>query len=117
MIGFTEEALSRLKEILAREEDPELFLRVRAEGSGCSGYRYTFMLDDLPRKGDRTLDAGGLVVRLDESSCLLLDGSLVDVGEKGFVVVTARAQSGCTTCVDTHRKTAGEDHAQLERAG
>jgi iron-sulfur cluster assembly accessory protein len=109
MVSFTDEALVALREYLAAQGDPELFVRLRAEGNGCMGYSFSLMLDDVARRNDRTIEVGGLLVAVDESSALLLSGSLVEYADLAFRIVTARAKSGCETCVGTHREKAGDD--------
>lgn len=100
MISFTEAATAALLRFMTSEDDPGLFVRLRAAGSGCTGYAYSLLLDDVRRKNDRVFTTeGGLVVHVDESSALLLAGSLVDVDADGeLAIVTPRPQSGCGTC-------------------
>ena len=105
MIAITHEAVEALRRSLEAEEDPELFVRIRAQGNGCSGFSCTLSLDDLPRRNDRQFEQDGLPVRLDEASAILLKGSLVEFDPaSGFHVVTVHGPMGCGTCGTAKKK-------------
>ena len=42
---LTEPAITKLKDILAEENNPSAMLRVFVQGGGCSGFSYGFTLD------------------------------------------------------------------------
>ena len=46
MITITESAVTKLKDIIAEENNPKLKLRVFVQGGGCSGFQYGFTLDE-----------------------------------------------------------------------
>lgn len=41
-LGFTDSAALKVKELVAREGNDALMLRVYIEGGGCSGFQYGF---------------------------------------------------------------------------
>ena len=41
-LNFTDNAASKVKELIAEEGNPELKLRVFVTGGGCSGFQYGF---------------------------------------------------------------------------
>lgn len=109
MLSFTDEAVVVPRQYIADQDDPELFVRPRADGNGCMGYTFSLMLDDVARRNDRRIQVDGLEIAVDESSFPLPAGSLVEFEGGGFRIVTARAKSGCETRVGTHREKAGDD--------
>ena len=98
MLSVTESARDALQAFLDEQENPELFFRLRAEGSGCDGYSYSFQIDDLGRKSDLVHHFGNLELRTDEHSALLLDGALIDYDTDpygmGLHILSARGLSG-----------------------
>ena len=46
MIEITENALLKIQDILAEENNPKCQLRVFVQGGGCSGCQYGFVLDE-----------------------------------------------------------------------
>ena len=52
VVSLTPEASTRLKELLAREDNPQLALRVFVSGGGCSGMQYGMAFDDQRRADD-----------------------------------------------------------------
>ena len=103
MLTVTEGALKVLHSFLDEQGNPEFFLRIRAEGEGCNGYRYSFQLDDLGRKSDQVHRFGEVELRTDEHSALLLDGALIDYDTDpyglGLHIISGRAPSGsCGSC-------------------
>jgi iron-sulfur cluster insertion protein len=77
-IIFTDGAVSRITEIMAEEDDPDLKLRIFVEGGGCSGFQYGFTLDTLVNDDDFTLEKGGVQFLIDAMSMQYLVGSTVD---------------------------------------
>ena len=57
-LQFTEAAASKVKFLIADEENPNLKLRVYITGGGCSGFQYGFTFDDKVNDGDMTIEAG-----------------------------------------------------------
>ena len=99
LLEFTDSAASKLKEIQADEGNPNLMLRVSVYGGGCSGFQYTFSLDEDVKPVDRTVENDSVTLVIDQSSYQLLAGSSVDYTEglEGamFVVNNPNASSTC----------------------
>jgi len=91
-------AAQRIREILAGQP-MEKFVRLAVNAGGCSGFSYSFDLDDRREPEDRLFgeDGAGLVV--DPASLDLLAGSVVDFEESlsgsAFKVKNPNATSGC----------------------
>ncbi|KIW08475.1 uncharacterized protein PV09_01377 [Verruconis gallopava] len=121
-VSMTPRAIRRLSQIMAKDSNPNLALRVTVESGGCHGFQYLMSLVDtskidesedvlfvastpeapLPEAGDadwRTVAEGRPKVVIDESSLELLKGSKVDytmelIGSQ-FKIDNPRASSSC----------------------
>ena len=99
LLDFSDSAVNKLKAIQAEEGNDKLMLRVSVYGGGCSGFQYTFSLDEEARPVDRKVEKDGATLLIDQSSYQLLAGSEVDFTEglEGamFVVHNPNATSTC----------------------
>lgn len=99
ILDFTESAAQKLKSLIEEENNPNLKLRVSVYGGGCSGFQYTFSLDEEIKDGDRTVETDGVTLLVDNMSYQYLAGSEVDFmeGLEGamFVVKNPNATSTC----------------------
>ena len=68
MITITEKAVSKIKDIIAEENNPALKLRVFVQGGGCSGMQYGFTLDEEQADDDWNLDISGVQILVDSMS-------------------------------------------------
>jgi len=99
LLEFSDSAVRKLKSIQAEEGKPELMLRVSVYGGGCSGFQYTFSLDEEVKPDDKTVHKDGATLIIDQKSYQYLAGSEVDFQEglEGamFVVNNPNATSTC----------------------
>ncbi len=99
LLEFSDSAIAKLKALQAEENNPELKLRVSVYGGGCSGFQYTFSLDEEVKPGDRKVEKDGAMLVIDQMSYQYLAGSKVDFTEglEGamFVVNNPNATSTC----------------------
>lgn len=74
-------------------------LRIAVQGGGCSGFQYTFLMDDAQQSDDHIFSHHGAHVIVDESSLSLLSGSTLDyqddLAASMFVLKNPNARSGC----------------------
>jgi iron-sulfur cluster insertion protein len=74
-------------------------LRVSVYGGGCSGFQYTFSLDEEIKPTDKMVQKDGATLIIDQQSYQYLAGSEVDFSEglEGamFVVNNPNATSTC----------------------
>ena len=74
-------------------------LRVSVYGGGCSGFQYSFALDEESKEGDKTIENMGVSLVIDPMSYQYLAGSEVDFSEglegSMFVVKNPNATSTC----------------------
>jgi len=99
MITLTENAVVKIKDILAEENNPDICLRVFVQGGGCSGFSYGFTLDEMQNEDDFVIEQSGLAVLVDAMSSQYLQGADVDYREditgSQFVIKNPNAQSTC----------------------
>ena len=99
VLEFTESAARKMQSIIEEENNPDLKLRVSVYGGGCSGFQYTFSLDEEITDSDRTVETDGVTLVIDNMSYQYLAGSEVDFSEglEGamFVVNNPNATSTC----------------------
>lgn len=98
MITLTESAVSKLRELFAEENNPNLLLRVFVQGGGCSGFQYGFTFDQERHEDDFDVPAEVPVV-VDSMSMQYLQGATVDYREDlmgaNFSINNPQAQSTC----------------------
>jgi iron-sulfur cluster insertion protein len=99
MITVTEQAVAKLKDILAEENNPELKLRVFVQGGGCSGMSYGFTLDESQNEDDWDLEVSGVKVLVDSMSGGYLQGAEIDYKEDQYgATFSINNPSAQTTC-------------------
>lgn len=99
MITITEQAATKLKELLTTQEQPDLYLRLYIAPGGCEGFSYGMGFDDTQKEGDQVVERGGVRVLVDAASYQALRGAQIDyvksqLGE-GFAVRNPNAISTC----------------------
>ena len=103
-VTVSERAAKRIAEILKSESQP-MMLRVAVTGGGCSGFQYSFALDDTKMDDDLVIERGGAVVLVDPMSLDFLKGAEIDFSNEligaAFKVNNPNAASSCgcgTSC-------------------
>lgn len=98
-LTLTEDAKHQLKDMLVKQDDPSLGLRVFVSPGGCSGFQYGMAFDGEIQDGDIITDYDGIKVVVDEFSVKYLDGSEIDYVDSlmgaGFTVRNPNAVSTC----------------------
>lgn len=99
MITITEQAVEKIKDIIAEESNPDIKLRVFVQGGGCSGMQYGFTLDETQAEDDWDLEVNGVKVVVDSMSGGYLQGAVVDYKEdqygSAFSISNPNAQTTC----------------------
>jgi len=80
-IEFSDAAASKVKNLIAEEENPALKLRVYVTGGGCSGFQYGFTFDEKVNDGDMTIENQTVTLVVDPMSLQYLVGGIVDYTE------------------------------------
>jgi iron-sulfur cluster assembly protein len=106
-ITVTEKAAEEVKRVIAEmeaagqiEPGTKLYLRVRVQGGGCSGFQNKLDLDTkYDEKLDHKFEFYGVDVVVDKRSMLYLAGAVVDyhvdLNKKGFTIHNPNAKSTC----------------------
>jgi iron-sulfur cluster assembly protein/iron-sulfur cluster insertion protein len=99
VITLTDNAATKVKELIAQEGDEALMLRVAVRPGGCSGFSYEMFFDSDRDDEDLTEDYEGVKVVVDPSSAQLLSGATLDykdgLQETGFSINNPNAQRSC----------------------
>jgi iron-sulfur cluster assembly accessory protein len=115
-ISFTDGAVAKLREILAKQGSPDLAVRVRVTSGGCSGLSYDMGLEPpVAQPGDELFETNGVKVLLDAGSRPHVEGSVIDwqgstLGSGGFKFNNPNAAGacGCGESFTTKKKPAAE---------
>ena len=106
-LSVTEKAALEVKRHIAdmegrgeMEPGGKLYLRVRVQGGGCSGFQNKLDLDaKYDEKTDHKLEFHGIEVVVDKRSMLYLAGAVVDfhddLNKRGFTITNPSAKSTC----------------------
>lgn len=99
MITITDNAVVKIKDILAEENNPNIKLRVFVQGGGCSGFQYGFTLDETMNDDDFDIELNGVRVLVDSMSGTYLQGATIDYKEtemgSSFSISNPNAQTTC----------------------
>lgn len=92
-------AVTKLKELIAEENNPNLKLRVFVQGGGCSGFSYGFTFDEDQNEDDFEFERDSVKILVDSMSFQYLDGADIDYKEdimgSSFVINNPNASSTC----------------------
>jgi iron-sulfur cluster insertion protein len=99
MLTITEDAIKKIADLIAEENNPNLKLRVFVQGGGCSGFSYGFTFDEETNEDDFTIFKNTTTILVDSMSSQYLIGSTIDYKEdlsgSQFVVQNPNASSTC----------------------
>lgn len=99
MISLTENAASKVKELIASRPHQTDGLRVGVRGGGCSGFTYFLEFAETQGEDDRAIDSHGVKLFVDRKSFLYLMGTEVDyvdgLGGSGFKFQNPNARRTC----------------------
>ena len=98
-IRLTDNAVKKVRALVADEGNPSLKLRVYITGGGCSGFQYGFSFDETVSEDDTIIERDGVTALIDVMSFQYLVGSEVDYSEglegSRFVVNNPNATTTC----------------------
>jgi iron-sulfur cluster assembly protein len=99
MITLTDQAVTKLKELLAQQDDPSVCFRVFITQGGCDGFSYGMAFDSAPDTEDEVIERGGVRLVVDRMSSRFLEGAEIDyvtsVTATGFAIRNPNAVSTC----------------------
>jgi iron-sulfur cluster insertion protein len=96
---FTDAAALKVSELIEKEGNPALMLRVFISGGGCSGFQYGFTFEEQPGDGDARVEKQGVTLLVDPMSVQYLMGAEIDFKEdlegSRFVIRNPNAKTTC----------------------
>jgi iron-sulfur cluster insertion protein len=99
MLTITESAKTKILDLFAEENNPDLKLRTFVQGGGCSGMSYGFTFDEIMNEDDFEVPLGDFKVLIDAMSMQYLQGASIDYKEdlqgSEFKITNPNAQSTC----------------------
>ena len=101
MMNILPGAVTKLQELFAEENNPNIKLRVFVQGGGCSGFQYGFTFDEEQGEDDFDFAAGDVRVLVDSMSMQYLQGADIDYQEM---------PTGCQLC---DQQSTGHHHVWL----
>jgi iron-sulfur cluster assembly accessory protein len=98
-VNLTDNAISKVKEIMAQQDPVPSGLRIGVVGGGCSGFSYNMSFENAPGMMDKVFTFDGLKVFVDATSVMYLNGCVVDYVETleaaGFKFENPNVKSTC----------------------
>ena len=84
MITLTDAAADRVKQLIAKSDEPVLGLRVGISTRGCSGLSYTVEYAKEKKKFEELVEDKGVKIFIDPTAIMFLIGSEMDYVEEKF---------------------------------
>jgi iron-sulfur cluster insertion protein len=92
-------AITKLKEILHEENNPNLKLRVFVQGGGCSGFQYGFTFDEDQNEDDFEFGTPEVKILVDAMSMQYLQGASIEYRDdfqgSNFIIQNPNAATSC----------------------
>jgi iron-sulfur cluster assembly accessory protein len=99
VINLTDRAAAKVAELIAKEGDDQLALRVAVKAGGCSGMSYEMFFDADADPEDHVAVFGTAKVRVDPASAPHLAGATLDykngLNDAGFHIENPNAKRSC----------------------
>lgn len=99
LVTMAPNAIAKIKELIAEENNPNLKLRMFVSGGGCSGMQYGFTFEEEVNEDDFNLEFDGIHLLIDSMSSQYLHGAEVDYTESlqgsQFSIKNPNAQTTC----------------------
>jgi iron-sulfur cluster insertion protein len=99
MVKMNADAVNKVKELLAEENNPNLKLRMFVQGGGCSGFQYGFTFDEEQTEDDFDFEFNGVHLLIDSMSSQYLNGAEIEysegLGGSQFGIKNPNAQTTC----------------------
>jgi iron-sulfur cluster assembly accessory protein len=107
-VTLTPSAATKAAELVDRENNADLFLRIAVQPGGCSGLRYQLFFDDRDLDGDERwtfeTEPRDIDVVVDRMSAPYLSGAVIDfvdeIDKQGFTIDNPNASGSCA-CGDS----------------
>jgi iron-sulfur cluster assembly protein len=98
LVQVTPKAVAEIQRFIARQDNPNLCIRLAVKGGGCSGLSYHLDYDE-PRERDHVIVHEGIRVLIDRKSAIYLKGMTLDFNDglngRGFKFINPNASNTC----------------------
>lgn len=98
-VRLTDNAVGKVREIMATQDPLPAGLRIGVVGGGCSGFQYSMSFENQAGMMDKIYEFDGLKVFVDATSLMYLNGCTVDYVETleaaGFKFDNPAVKSTC----------------------
>jgi iron-sulfur cluster insertion protein len=78
---LTDNAVNKIKDLIAEENNPNINLRVYVQGGGCSGMQYGFTFDEEINEDDTQVEKNDCAILVDSISLQYLKDAEIDYTE------------------------------------
>jgi len=99
IITLTPKAITKVQDILSKEQSETAMLRVLAMPSPGGSIQYMFAVEETPAENDQVFEFEKVKVLVDENSIDVLQGSEIDyidsIMRSGFVISNPNNTGGC----------------------
>ncbi len=99
LVDFTDNAASKVSQLIREEGNPMLKLRIYVSGGGCAGFQYNFAFDEAMNEDDMVIEKEEATLLIDAVSSQYLAGATIDYQEglegARFVINNPNASSTC----------------------
>lgn len=99
MITITENAKTKILDLMLEENDDQLALRAFVQGGGCAGFSYGFTFDSDQNEDDFVIMIDDRKVLIDSLSMQYMQGSSIDYQESlmgsEFKILNPNVQTTC----------------------
>tara|TARA_A100001011_G_scaffold389581_2_gene471375 strand:- start:8786 stop:9112 length:327 start_codon:yes stop_codon:yes gene_type:complete len=98
-ITITDFAKQKIRSLMLRSQNGEMYLRISLTSGGCSGFSYKFDYVKKPEEKDKEFDFGDIKICIDVKSYLFLNGMEIDYEEtifkSGIILNNPNAKRSC----------------------
>ena len=98
-LKISPDAVTRVRQLLASKDNPDVMLRVYIQGGGCSGFQYGFQFDEDAQEDDISIEQDGIKILVDMLSLQYLGGAEIDYKDdimgSRFLVNNPNASTTC----------------------
>lgn len=77
-VRLTEAAATKVAELMEREDEQDLVLRLGVRPGGCSGFSYEMYFDSIVDESDHVSETDGVRLAVDAQSMQMLAGAEID---------------------------------------
>ena len=78
---LTDNAVTKIKDLIAEENNPNINLRIYVQGGGCSGMQYGFTFDEEINEDDTKVEKDDCTILVDPMSLQYLQDAEIDYKE------------------------------------